>query len=226
MEMAYVKIYADWTKVTKKLREAEKGRLIDAMVTYATTGVDTSDQLSGNEQYLFPVFQASIDRDRQALAELSQRQSENGRKGGRGRKKQVDNIENPKNPLVFDKTQKNEEKEEEKEKEILPPTPFKGETAGSGSYVADNIIGMSIHNWEELHSFVDDGLSMDLINHAVDEACANGKRTWAYVRHILTRYLTEGITTLTQAKASDKKPQAQAAPNGLNPWLQRSDYDF
>ena len=216
MEMAYVKIYADWTKVTKKLREAEKGRLIDAMVTYATTGVDTSDQLSGNEQYLFPVFQASIDRDRQALAELSHRQSENGKKGGRPRKNQLDKNENPKNPLVFDETQKNEEKE--KEKEILPPTPFKGETAGSGSYVSDNIIGMTAGNWEELRSFLDDGLTQELINHAVDEAGANGKRTWAYVRRILTRYLTEGITTLTQAKASDQKPQPQAA-SGLNPWL-------
>lgn len=223
MDMAYVKIYADWTKATAKLREAEKGRLVDAMVIYATTGVDTSDQLSGNEQYLFPMFQASIDRDRQALAELSQRQSENGKKGGRPRKNPKNPLvfkENPKNPLVFEKTQKSEEKEKEY---IYPPTPLQGEPAGCGSYVAENLRSMTGGNWEELRSFMDDGITDELVRHAVDEAAANGKRTWSYVRRILDRYLNEGITTLAQAKASDKKPPVTpAASSGLNPWLERS----
>lgn len=54
---------------------------------------------------------------------------------------------------------------------------------------------------------MEDGLTVELINHAVDEACAQGKRTWAYARKILERYLTEGITSLEQAKASDGKPK-------------------
>ena len=219
MEMSYVKVYADWTKATSKLKDAEKGRLIDAMVTYATTGVDTSDRLSGNEQYVFPLFQASIDRDRQALAELSQRQSENGKKGGRPRKNPLVSTENPKNPLVFTETQKSEEKEKEY---IYPPTPQKGETAGGTAYIADNLRGMSPNNWEELRSYMDDGITLELVNHAVDEAAANGKRTWSYVRRILERYLREGITTVTQAKATDHRPTVTTqAPGTLNPWLER-----
>ena len=222
MDMAYVKIYADWTKATAKLREAEKGRLVDAMVVYATTGIDTSDQLSGNEQYLFPMFQASIDRDRQALVELSQRQSENGKKGGRPRKNPMVLDENPKNPLVFEKTQKSEE--EEKEKEYIPPYPPMGETpdGGGADYVTNNLRGMSPGNWEELRSYMDDGISMPLIHHAVDEAAANGKRNWSYVRKILNRYLTEGITTVEQARKSDVRPQEQPTASGLSPWLERS----
>ena len=126
MDMAYVKVYADWTRATAKLKDAEKGRLIDTMVVYATTGEDRSDALCGNEQYLFPVFQASIDRDRQALAELSKRQSENGKKGGRGHKKATALNEKPENPPLFPESQKNEEKEKEKEKEkeyYSPLTP-------------------------------------------------------------------------------------------------------
>ena len=221
MDMAYVKIYADWTKATAKLREAEKGRLVDAMVVYATTGIDTSDQLSGNEQYLFPMFQASIDRDRQALAELSQRQSENGKKGGRPRKNPLVLDENPKNPLVLEKTQKSEEEE----KEYIPPYPPSGETpdGGGADYVTNNLRGMSPGNWEELRSYMEDGLSMAVIHHAVDEAAANGKRNWSYVRKILNRYLTEGITTVEQARKSDGRPQEQPTASGLSPWLERSE---
>lgn len=80
------------------------------------------------------------------------------------------------------------------------------------SYIADNIPGMSAGNWEELRSFLDDGLDMPLIRHAVDEAAAQGKRTWAYVRRILNRYVTSGIRTVEQAKATDGKPAASAKP--------------
>ena len=106
MNLSYVKVYADWKKATEKLKDAEKGRLIDAMVVYATTGEDHSDALSGNEQYLFPVFQASIDRDRRELDDYIQKQSENGKKGGRPKKNPPVSDENPKNPPVFSETQK------------------------------------------------------------------------------------------------------------------------
>lgn len=210
MEMAYVKVYADWTKATAKLKDAEKGRLIDAMVVYAATGIDTSDQLSGNEQYLFPMFQASIDRDREAFAEFSRKQRENGSKGGRPRKNPKNpplSDENPKNPTVFPETQKTYIKE--KEKEYTPLTP-QGETTGGTSYIADNLRGMTAGNWEELRSYLDDGLTLELVNHAVDEAAANGKRNWAYVRGILNRFLEQGITSVEQAKntAAPKQPEA------------------
>lgn len=201
MDMAYVKVYADWKKVTKKLKDAEKGRLIDAMVSYATIGEDHSDSLSGNEQYVFPMFQASIDRDREALAELSKRQSENGKKGGRGNKKATVLEKKPEKPVLFSESQKSEEKEKEKEKEVVvPPYPPTGGTTTASSYVEGNLRSMTVGNWEELRSYLEDGIPTELINHAVDEAVANGKRNWSYVRRILDRYLDEGITTVEQAK--------------------------
>lgn len=213
MDMAYVKVYADWAKATAKLKDAEKGRLIDAMVVYATTGEDRSDSLSGNEQYLFPMFQASIDRDRQALDDYIRKQSENGSKGGRPRKNPPVFSENPKNPPVFSKTQKSQDKEKEKDKEeYTPPAPSQGATGG-GSYVADNLRGMSAANWDELRAYMEDGISVELLHHAVDEACAHNKRTWGYTRRILDNYLTEGVTTVEEARQRDKPQQAQAAYN-------------
>ena len=220
MDMAYVKVYADWTKATAKLKDAEKGRLIDAMVVYATTGEDQSDSLSGNEQYLFPMFQASIDRDREAFAEYSNKQRANGSKGGRPKKNPVVSDENPKNPVVFSETQKTHIKEKEKEKEVVaPPYPPTGGTTATTSYVGDNLRGMTGGNWEELRSYLEDGIPMELVNHAVDEAAANGQRNWAYVRRILNRYLDEGITTVEQAKNVTKKPTPSPS-SGLNPWLE------
>lgn len=221
MNLAYVKVFADWTKATAKLKDAEKGRLIDAMVVYATTGEDHSDALSGNEQYLFPMFQASIDRDRQDLDDYIQKQSANGKKGGRPKKNPPVLNENPKNPPVFEKTQKSQEKEKEKEKEVVAPlTPLTGATTTT-SYVEDNIRGMTAGNWDEMRSYLDDGLPLVLINHAVDEAAANGKRNWAYVRRILNRYLSEGITSVEQAKNTARKaPQGAGGSNGLSPWLE------
>lgn len=114
-DIAYVKVFLDWTEATRKLKDAEKGRLIDAMVAYAK-GEENEDQLQGNEAYVFPMFKLQIDRDRQEYEALVKRQRDNGSKGGRP-KKANGLEENPKNPLVFSKTQKSQDKEEDKEKE-------------------------------------------------------------------------------------------------------------
>lgn len=202
----YFCAYHDMLGAMRKLSDAECGRLFRALLAYSSG--EELINLQGREELLFDVFSQQIDRDAKRYEERCNKNRDNVNKKNE-RKRSLTNAN--------DRYQE-KEKDKDKEEEELPPTPFKGETAGSGSYVADNINGMTAGNWEELRSFLDDGISQELINHAVDEAGANGKRTWAYVRRILTRYLTEGITTLTQAKASDQKPQPQAA-SGLNPWL-------
>lgn len=210
MEMTYVKVYQDWTQQTKKLKAAEKGRLIDAMIAYMVTGEDPTESLVGNEQFLFPVFQAQIDRDRQELENYSRTQSENGSKGGRPKKAKKPSVSNdkPENPLVSPESQKsynNDEDNNENNDPLNPPSTESG--GGSAAYIEKNIRGMTPGNWEEVRTYMEDGLSMELICHAVDEAAAYGNRNWAYVRGILNRFLREGITNLTQAKAGESKPQ-------------------
>lgn len=125
MEMSYLKLFLDWKQKTKNLKPEEKGRLIDALIDYAS-GNDAEDTLTGNEIYIYPVFQLQIDRDREELEKYSKKQSENGAKGGRPRKA-TETQENPKNPPLFSETQENPEKlrlknkikEEEKEKEDI-----------------------------------------------------------------------------------------------------------
>lgn len=85
MEMKYVKIWLDWGKATSRLKDAEKGRLIDAIVAYAN-GEDPGLILSGNEQYLFPAFQLQVDRDRADLAETEEAKRRAGIASGEARR--------------------------------------------------------------------------------------------------------------------------------------------
>lgn len=79
------------------------------------------------------------------------------------------------------------------------------ESAGYRSYIEQHLRSMAPGNWEEARSYIEDGLTVEMICHAVDEANAQGKKHWAYVRGILNRYLTEGITTVEQAKSCVNK---------------------
>lgn len=71
-------------------------------------------------------------------------------------------------------------------------------------YAANNLAVMNGANMQEFAAFKDD-LPEELIRHAIDEACAQGKRTWSYVRAILNRYRDSGFKTVGDAKADAAK---------------------
>lgn len=75
---------------------------------------------------------------------------------------------------------------------------------------------------EELNSFADD-LSEDIVRHAIDNALDAGVRTWNYVRKILNGYVEDGVKTLDEAIAHDKKHrgiQKQEKPQTAAPEVQ------
>lgn len=79
-----------------------------------------------------------------------------------------------------------------------PPPP---ESMSASQYCEMCLRGMAPGNYEELKSFLSDGLSDGLIRFAVDDACGHGNRTWSYVAKILNRYVVQGIRTVDQARA-------------------------
>ena len=81
MNMAYIKIWLDWREATSTLKDAEKGRLIDAVVAYAN-GEDPDGLLAGNERFVFPIFRLQMDRDRAKLEQTYEVRAAAGRKGG------------------------------------------------------------------------------------------------------------------------------------------------
>ena len=60
--MNVMEFFREWSRITVGLKEAEKGRLIDAIVCYATTGTESG--LTGKEACLLPVFCNLLDEKR------------------------------------------------------------------------------------------------------------------------------------------------------------------
>ena len=79
---SHLKVFFDFEERTEMLTEAERGRLLLAMLHYAKTGEET--ELRGNERYLWPVFKADIDRDVRAYEAHVQAGKQGGRPGNQG----------------------------------------------------------------------------------------------------------------------------------------------
>ena len=95
---------------TRKLSDAECGRLFRALLRYSAGEDVELINLQGREEVLFDVYSQQIDRDIQAYEASVMRNRENGSKGGRPRK-------NPENPVGFSETQKTQDKDKDKDKD-------------------------------------------------------------------------------------------------------------
>lgn len=91
------------------------------------------------------------------------------------------------------------------------------------AYAANNLASMNGGNMAEFAMYKDD-LPDELIRHAIDEACAQGKRTWGYVRSILNRYRDSGFKTIgdVQKAAEERRKGIKTAAN--NPAGTRMNY--
>ena len=113
MNLPYVKVFGDLSATVDLLSDAEAGRLLKSLLHYINGG---EDELLGQEKLVFAMLKSQIDRDAASYAAFTDKQRENGKKGGRPPKANAFS-ENPKNPGLFSKTQKSQDKEKDKEKD-------------------------------------------------------------------------------------------------------------
>lgn len=169
--MAYVCLYSSYLDTLAPFSDAERGRLMMAMLIYSTTG--DVPELDGNERFIWPTIQSQIDRDKAAYNKKCERNRSNGAKGGR-----------PKNPTVFPETQKTERlfekpkkpKEKEKEKEKAKEKEnnniytlvisYLNEKAGT-KYKAT-----AAKTKTAIHARVADGFTLDDFKTVIDKKCA------------------------------------------------------
>lgn len=103
---SYVCLYLSYLDTLKPFSDAEQGRLMMAMLSYASTGEEPS--FEGNEKYIWPSIKSQIDRDQKAYWEKCEKNQLNGAKGGR-----------PRNQTVFAETEGFSEKPKKaKEKDM------------------------------------------------------------------------------------------------------------
>ena len=91
------------------------------------------------------------------------------------------------------------------------PNPF-GEAATAASpaldplvaYAQNNLMHLGPYNMDELISFRD-ALPDEVIQHAIDEACAAGVRRYKYVKSILNRYVEQGFKSVAEVEAQEEQ---------------------
>ena len=68
--MEYLTVSTDMLRSIKPLDEAEKGRLLMAMLTYAENGRrEPNEYLFGNERFIWPTAKLYMERGRERYAE-------------------------------------------------------------------------------------------------------------------------------------------------------------
>lgn len=117
--MKYLKVWTSFRDIISPLSDAEKGRLFDMMLQYASTGEEPAD-FPGNERFIWP----SAKRDIDLAKDFSEKQKSNGIKGGRPRKNPEEPTETQKNPEKPNETQKSYKENKRKEKEIKENESF------------------------------------------------------------------------------------------------------
>lgn len=118
MSRRYIMVYFDWITATKALTYEEKGRLIDGMIAYAC-GMEYT--LTGNEKFVFPVFQAQLDRDIESYADVSQKRRSASEKRWK-KEKASDSISTQKDANASRSMQyKDKDEYKDKDKEVIKP---------------------------------------------------------------------------------------------------------
>lgn len=74
--------YLDWHQHLEMLTDAERGRLLSALLDYAETDV-LPDGMSGAAGMAFSFMRAQLDRDREKYEARCKANHDNGLKGGR-----------------------------------------------------------------------------------------------------------------------------------------------
>jgi len=106
-EISFVCLYLDYLETLTPYTDAERGRLMMAMLNYAAHGL--VPEFTGNERYIWPSLKGQIDRDKKNYADRCEKNRINGAKGGRPRKTEETEwfFEKPKEPNNKENENKN-----------------------------------------------------------------------------------------------------------------------
>ncbi len=230
MTLSYIKVFLDWDKTTRALKDAEKGRLIDALIMHAKGEQDAEANLSGNERFVFPIFQSQIDRDNEEYIRFIDKQRSNGAKGGRP-KKPTGLEENPKNPLVFLETQKSQDKEKDKDKEnsnnnynsacAREDDPFLSDFDDIEVYYRQNInYSPTQRETQAISKWLSQTCKAGVM-YAIDEAVDRGARNKSFISAVVDNLEKSAVKTeedleLYKAKKAKKKESKSQKQSALN----------
>ena len=210
MMMPYIQIFADKEDALNLLGDAERGRLLSALMEYNRTGV--CPQLVGNERLVFPFFREGLD----AARRLYEAKATAGVKGGsKSKQKQSKTEAEAKQTEAEAKQTEAEAKQTEandpKNKNKNISSAAAEETrAREGVAAADDDLNLLASQHTEVFAaaermgFLKSQAHLDKLNdllseydpqwimQAMDDANDNNASSFAYLRKILERWKAEG----------------------------------
>ena len=197
--------YHSMLDATRKLSDAEVGRLFRGLLQYSATG-EQPHNLQGREEIVFDIFSQQIDRQKERYDSKCKQLQANGSKS---HQKQANRVQ-----------EKEKEEDKEKDKDNHDDDDTRARVNTVAVYAANNLQHMSAGNIDELAGF-QEILPDDVIRFAIDKACGNGAPRWAYTASILQSYVRDGIKTVGDAKAAQEKHEQgkRSTPQKDNPAL-------
>lgn len=112
MAKAYLPFYFDWREPIALLSDAECGRLLKSLLEYGETGA--TEELSGNEKFLFALMKQQIDKDAEAYAKKCQQNKINRSASYEKERKSTTDDGRQRSSTVVDDGERDECKEKEK----------------------------------------------------------------------------------------------------------------
>lgn len=185
----------------RNMSDAECGRLFRALLLHSM-GESQLIKLQGREVGLFDVYSQDIDDDIAAYEAKCNRNRANGAQSGPVGPSGPQSA--PVAPSGAQSPHNNNNNSNNKCKNNHHDDDARADAWPLAVYASGNLQHMSPGNLEELAGFAED-LPEDVIQFAIDEACANGAPRWSYVAAILRGYVREGIKSVGDAKAAKAK---------------------
>lgn len=140
VKIKYILFHLDDLEALEPYSDAERGRLLTALLRYGKTG--ELEKISGNERFIFPMMKARIDREIQNYEERCATNAKNGKNGGapkgnqNARRKQSKTSETAENNPTVEKTTETTEGLKNKRNK---PTKTETETRTEGKIKTQNI---------------------------------------------------------------------------------------
>lgn len=219
MARAFLKVFFDFEERTEKLSETERGRLLLGMLHYASTGEEPD--LSGNEQFLWPVFRKEIDQE---IASYETRVA-NGRLGGRPAsgtdpKETEGNLNKPKQTET-NRNGQEQEQEQEQEKETDDDDDLQRAREAVGLSFRENFgrAGTPEEVRDISVSAALMGFGPELAGEAVRRAAKFAPRSpLRYVKRILEEWRSEGVRSVEDADRLQVRNDNLSGRNALFPF--------
>lgn len=187
----YIKLWVkDYRALLEPFSEAERGRILWAMMDYKESGSEPS--FLGNERFVWAAIKAKIDASNEAYERQAAANRANGARGGRPRKNK-ETPENQKNRMGFEPAEESEDADEQQETSTGPPD---GKPESYWVWAGCDKM-LTPYMASEFRGLREAGVEDALVVAALKEAMRHqAKYPWVYAKRLLDQAAAQKITTL------------------------------